>query len=353
MHRLAGSIARCGQLLRRARQALTLAGTGVAGALILAAPVHAQAPAAPADVENALTLYSSLPSQQTQIVLKAFEKAYPQIKATALQLTSGPLFSRFAGEAESGIHQADVFISGSSVLYQKSPELFHKLTKEEIPAAADLPKTVAPENEYYLNLSVGPFQAAINTSMVSKKDIQTHLSSWKEVADPFWRGKIVTVDPRSSTVYMSWYRTMRQILGDDWLRAIAANKPTIVDAGSTAVQQVAAGAYQLGFPVALGHVFPIKSKGAPVEAVVPEGPVVGIASSMAVPKKAPHPKAAMLFARWMMTLETQSILCPTSVPTLPGEAPNCPQLSPNHVSTVDVIPEAEQKQIMSLLGIRS
>lgn len=350
---VAGLFARCAQTMGRRRDKFVWIGIGLAAMLSAMSPAHAQAPAAPADVEGELTLYSSLPSQHTEAILKAFEKSYPQIKARALQLTSGPLFSRFAGEAESGIHQADVFISGSSALYQKSPELFHRLTKDEIPTAVDLPKSVAPENEYYLNVNVGPFQGAINTGLVSKQDVQAHLKSWKDAADPFWRGKFVTVDPRSSTVYMSWYRTMRQTYGDDWLRAIAANKPGIVDSGATAAQQVAAGAYHLAFPVALGHIFPVQRKGAPIEALVPEGPAVGIASSLAVPKKAPHPKAAMLFAKWMVTLPAQSTFCPTSVPTLPGDVEGCPKLSPNHVGTVDLIPEAEQKQIMGLLGIRS
>ena len=309
-------------------------------------------PAAPAGVETALTIYSSLPAQTGDQIFKAFEKAYPQIKITALQLTSGPLFSRFAGEVESGMQQADAFVSGSAVLYQKSPEFFERLTKDEIPEAANIPPYVAALNEHYLNIAVGPFQGAYNTSSVGKADLD-QWKSWKDVATPFWRDRIVTVDPRSSTVYMSWFRTMRQTFGDDWLRGVAANKPGIVDGGATAVQQAAAGAYDIAFPVAFGHVVPVKQKGAPVEGILPQGPAVGIQSSLAVPKKAPHPKAAMLFARWMVTLQAQSSFCPTSVPTLQGEAPNCARLSPNHVGTVDVIPDDEQKQIMSLLGIKS
>jgi iron(III) transport system substrate-binding protein len=146
---------------------------------------------------------------------------------------------------------------------------------------------------------------------------------------------------------------MRQTYGDEWLAAVAANKPTIVDGGSVAVQQVAAGAYSLAFPVALAHILPIQGRGAPIDGFVPEGPVIGIQSSLAVAKNAPHPKAAMLFATWMMTLQAQSIFCPTSVPTLPGEAKGCAQLSPKHIGTIDVIPEVEQKQIMTLLGIKS
>jgi iron(III) transport system substrate-binding protein len=324
----------------------------LAASLSISAIAQEAPPAAPPDVEKTVTLYSSLPAAHTQIVIKAFEKAYG-IKVNALQLTSGPLFSRFAGEAQSGIHQADVFITGSSAIYQKSPQLFHRLTKDEIPAVAKLPKVVAAENAYYLNVGVGPFRGAFNTGIVSKEDLAKHLKSWKDLTDPFWKGKLVTSDPRTTTLYMSWFRTMRQTYGDDWLKAVAANQPAVVDGGSVAVQQVAAGAYALGFPVALAHINPIQNKGAPIDGYIPEGPVIGIQSAMAVAKDAPHPKAAMLFATWMMTLPAQAIFCPTSVPTLPGEAKGCGQLSPNHVGTVDIIPEVEQKQIMNLLGIKS
>ena len=332
---------------------LLVARSALAGAATLFFATAALAQPAATATENSLTIYSSLPAQTGEQIFKNFEKAYPQIKLNILQLTSGPLFSRFAGETESGVHQADVFVSGSAVLYQKSPELFERLTKDEIAEAANIPPYVAALNEHYLNVAVGPFQGSYNTGMVSKQVLQEHFASWKDVATPFWRDKIVTVDPRSSTVYMSWFRTMRQTYGDDWLRGVAANNPGIVDGGATAVQQAAAGAYDIAFPVAFGHVFPVKQKGAPVEGILPQGPAVGIQSSLAVPKGAPHPKAAMLFARWMVTLQAQSSFCPTSVPTLPGDIAGCPKLSSEHVGTVDVIPDDEQKQIMTLLGIRS
>jgi iron(III) transport system substrate-binding protein len=342
------------QFATRARTA-TIVVAAIFLAVLSNVSAHSQtsAPSASSDTEGALTLYSSQPAGQTQIVVKAFEKTYSQIKVNVLQLTSGPLFSRFAGEVESGVHQADVFVTGSSAIYQKSPEFFRRLTKEEIPAIADLPKVVAPENEHYLIVGAGPFKSAYNTGLVTKRDIDEHLKSWKDLADPYWRNKIVTSDPRATTLYMSWFRTMRQTYGDEWLRAIAANKPAIVDGGSTAVQQVAAGAYHLAFPVALAHIMPIQKKGAPIDGFVPEGPVIAIVSSLAIAKDAPHPKAALLFAKWLMTFQTQSLLCPTTVPVLPGEAEGCSQLSPNHVGTVDVIPEVEQKQIMGLLGIKS
>ena len=162
-------------------------------ALLVGSAAMAQ-PAAPAGIENNLTIYSSLPAQTGEQIFKNFEKAYPQVKLNILQLTSGPLFSRFAGETESGVHQADVFVSGSAVLYQKSPELFERLTKDEIAEAAKIPPYVAAQNEHYLNVAVGPFQGSYNTSMVSKQVLQEHFASWKDVATPFWRDKIVTVD---------------------------------------------------------------------------------------------------------------------------------------------------------------
>ncbi len=59
------------------------------------------------------------------------------------------------------------------MIYQKTPQLFHRLTKDEIPAIANLPKVVAAENEHYVNVGVGPFRSAFNTGMVSKKTSRT------------------------------------------------------------------------------------------------------------------------------------------------------------------------------------
>jgi iron(III) transport system substrate-binding protein len=341
------------------RASASALGAWMAVAALLAGPVRAEEfPAdlvAAAEKEGTATLYSSMPAGDTAALVKAFEKRFPKVRIESLRLTSGPLFSRYVGEVESGLHPADVFTTGSAALYQKSPDLFRRLTAAEIPNAAKLPAQVKAENDRYLNVVVAGFRASYNTAMIPKAEIEKRLRSWKDLADPYWRGKIVTVDPRASTIYMSWFWTMRKTFGDDWLRAVMANNPRIVDGGSTAAQQVAAGAFTVGFPVATAHIGPVQSKGAPIAAYIPAGPVVGIQSSLAVPKDAPHPNAGMLYARWMMTREAQETVCPTSGPTLPGPAinPNCPELSPEHIGAVDIIPDEEQKTILTIMGIKS
>ena len=307
---------------------------------------------AAAQAEGQLNLYSSLPPLNTQRFIASFEKKYPKIKVSFITLISGTMFSRYTAEVESGVKQADLMLSGSSALYQQRPELFQPLTTRNVPGLAKFPASVRARNESYMVVMVTPHFITYNTKLVPAADLKAHLKSWKDIADPFWRGKLAIVDPMSTSTVMSWLRTLRGAYGDDWVRDVAKNNPRYVDGGTSGVQQVAAGAYFLAMPTASGHSTAIRSKGAPLALADIEGPAHGIESSVAMPKQPVHPNAALLFANWLVSPEAQGTNCPDQVPLYAGLGGACANLSRDHIGSVDVIPDADQKHLMSLLGKR-
>lgn len=331
----------------------------VAAILLCLSPVAARAQTfsiekieATAATEGQLNLYSSLPPLNTQRFIASFEKKYPKIKVSFITLISGTMFSRYTAEVESGVKQADLLLSGSSALYQQRPELFQPLTTRNVPGLAKFPANVRAKNESYMVVMVTPHFITYNTRLVSAADLKAHLRSWKDIADPFWRGKLAIVDPMSTSTVMSWLRTLRGAYGDDWVRDVSKNNPRYVDGGTSGVQQVAAGAYFLAMPTASGHSTAIRSKGAPLALAEIEGPAHGIESSVAMPKQPVHPNAALLFANWLVTPDAQDTNCPDQVPLYAGLGGACANLSKEHIGSVDVIPEADQKSLMSLLGKR-
>lgn len=307
---------------------------------------------AAANAEGQLNLYSSLPPLNTQRFVASFEKKYPKIKVSFITLISGTMFSRYTAEVESGVKQADLMLSGSSALYQQRPELFSPLTTKNVPGLAKFPANVRARNESYMVVTVTPHFITYNTKLVPPADLKSHLKSWKDLTDPFWRGKIALVDPMSTTNVMSWLRTLRIAYGDDWVRDLAKNNPRYVDGGSSGVQQVAAGAYFLATPTSAGHSTAIRAKGAPLALAEIEGPAHGIESSVAMPKQPLHPNAALLYANWVVTPDAQGTNCPDQVPLYRGLGGGCVDLSKEHIGSLDVIPDADQKQLMMLLGRR-
>lgn len=326
-----------------------------AAALAAALPAWAQdlsAIEAAAKVEGKLTLYTSSVDAETQEIVKTFEARYPFIKVEFLRLTSTTLFTRFMGETASKTYIADVLYSGSSQLYQQQPELFKPLTPELVPNIAKV--KVPAKNPNYAVGEVLPHIIAYNTQSVSQADVGAHLKSWKDLADPRWKGKIAMVDPKISTNMVSWMMLMRETYGDEWVKGFTANQFKVVNGGPSGAQQVAAGAFELVVPSVINHSTDIRAQGAPVALLSPEGPTHGLEMAMGLPVNAPHPNAARLYANWKLGQEAAVLLCKIGgVPNVPApEGIPCPTMSPRHVGSNDMITPEQQKDVFAAYGLK-
>lgn len=320
-----------------------------AAALISAVPVFGFGSASVA-AEGQLILYTSSPDADVEIMVSAFREAHPEIEVRWTRLVSATLFNRFVGEAEAGVVQADVLYSGSSALYQQRPELFESLNAENVPNIGEGPK-VASALDSYLVASVSPHYITYNTDLVSQEDLDAHLASWEDLADPVWQGAVALLDPSATTNYMSWYKIMRAAYGDEWLERLGDNDPVFIDSGSTATQQTAAGAFSLTGPITASQSAEIRRHGAPVAVMQPDGPAHAVEFALALAKDGPNPDAAFAFANWIISSEGQATICELGlVPVMPDPAQGCLELSPNHVGSIDVIADNEQQEILRLLG---
>ncbi|SFJ53370.1 iron(III) transport system substrate-binding protein [Bosea sp. OK403] len=324
---------------------------GVCAASIAHAQDQAALEAA-AKAEGRLTLYTSSVDAETQDIVKSFEARYPFIKVEWLRFPSTTLFTRFSGETAAATYHADVLYSGSSQLYQLRPELFVELTPEVVP---NISKVIVPaKNTHYVVGEVLPHIVAYNTNTVSTKDIQEHLKSWKDLADPRWRGKIAMVDPKISTNMVSWLMLMRETYGEDWVKGFAANQFRVVTGGPSGAQQVAAGAFQMVVPSVINHSTDIRAQGAPIGLLSPDGPTHGLEMAMGLPVKAPHPNAARLYVNWKLGRDAALLLCKIGgVPNVPAptDVP-CPTMSARHVGSNDMITPEQQKDVLSAYGLK-
>jgi iron(III) transport system substrate-binding protein len=319
----------------------------------ISAPATAQTSLAEAaKAEGKLTLYTTTVDAEAQENVLAFEKAYPGIKVEWLRFPSTTLFARFTGEYDSNVFQADVLYSGSSQLYQQRPDLFKKVTAELIPSARNV--IVKAKNDAYLVAEINPHAVTYNTALVPGNDVEKHLKSWKDLADPYWKGKIALVDPKISTNVVSWLINMRDTYGPEWVDGFVKNQFKVVGTGTSGAQQVAAGAFQLVVPTVLNHSTDVRGQGAPVAVLTPDGPSHGLENAVAISAKAPHPNAARLYVEWKIAQGGVALLCKNrGVPNVPPPAGlDCPGLSPKHVGSNDTLMPDQQREITSQLGLK-
>ena len=131
----------------------------------------------------------------------------------------------------------------------------------------------------------------INTNKISLANAPKSLL---DLTNETWRGKVALAFPQFGTT-ATHFHTLRQLWGEKrwlaWCRALAANKPFIVDGNSVVVKQVSRGEAWIGLTdsddIAAGQ-----REGLPIAALSLTEESLLIPNTVAVTRNAPHPEAA-------------------------------------------------------------
>ncbi len=119
-------------------------------------------------------------------------------------------------------------------------------------------------------------------------------TSLLELTNEIWRGKVALAFPQFGTT-ATHFHALKRLWGEErwlaWCRALAANKPFIVDGNSVVVKQVARGEAWIGLTdsddIAAGQ-----REGLPIAALPVTEELLLIPNTVAVIRNAPHPEAA-------------------------------------------------------------
>jgi iron(III) transport system substrate-binding protein len=140
----------------------------------------------------------------------------------------------------------------------------------------------------------------INTNKLALASAPTRLS---ELTNEVWRGKIALAYPLFGTT-ATHFLALRQQWGESnwlaWCRALAGNKPFIVDGNSVAVKFVARGEAVVGLTDS-DDITAVQREGGPVQALPISGETLLIPNTVAVVRGAPHPDAAQRLFDYLKT----------------------------------------------------
>lgn len=292
--------------------------TGAAGAADAKAPATAAELAtyqgadrmerliAGAKKEGELSVYHVYPN--LPVIINAFAGKYG-IKVKTWRSGSEGVLQRLTTEARGGRFEADVVQNNAP---ENEAAHREKLLQEvRSPAEKDLVREATPAHHEWTGITIDVFVAAYNTDKVKKDELP---KSYQDLLDPRWKGKLgIEVDDQG------WYGWLRQTMGEkqtDKLFGdiVASNGMSVRKGHSLLANLVASGEVPLGLTVYSWIPEQLKQKGAPIE-VLPISPVIAQFSTIAVPKKAPHPYAALLFYEFMLGEGQQLLANMKYVPT--------------------------------------
>ena len=144
-----------------------------------------------------------------------------------------------------------------------------------------------------------------NSTLVKPEEI----TSYDQLLEPKWRGKIAILDPRTPGSGESTWSFFARIKGEPFLRKLAAQEMMVGRNLRQLAEAVARGKASLSIGLSYYTYLPFLKAGLPVKPItaIREGFYASSGSGNIVAiKNAPHPNAGKLFLNWLLSKEGQT-----------------------------------------------
>lgn len=271
-----------------------------------------------AEEEGRLNLYVFSEGPVTFQTLEAFQKAYPKIKVTSVKGRGSQLVLRIMAERRAEKYLADVYTGGKSSVFSV---LYRGKVLDPIgphfilPEVADQSKWwdsrhkyVDPEGKYIFAFMGNGGATAVNynTKLASPKEF----SSLRNLLDPKWKGKIVSMDPRVrgsfSTNLLFYYHPK---FGPEFIRQFYGGMDvTFSRDRRQAVNWLATGKFALCVPCTSDEIERAIKQGLPIavyRAMDEAARMTSAGGTLNLMNRAPHPNAARVFINWLLSRKGQ------------------------------------------------
>ncbi|MBI4332410.1 MAG: extracellular solute-binding protein [Chloroflexi bacterium] len=261
--------------------------------------------------EGSLIIYSTWPGEVRAPITAAFKAKYG-IGIEWMLGSAGEQSQRLFSQRRAGIYQADVYLAGggtpinsflpAGILDRLDPLLLlPEVTSTEPWFQNRIP--FVDQDHFLIALRMHiQIPIRINTEMVRSDEIK----SYRDLLNPKWTGKIVMGDPTTAGSANSWVTTVSElIMGLDYIKELAKQKPVISRNERLNVEQVARGKYPLLIGVRPDEVIVFTSQGAPLAGIMPvEGAWMDSgAGTMVIINRPANPAARKVFVNWILTRE--------------------------------------------------
>lgn len=261
-----------------------------------------------------LNFYGTLAQVNAEKILPVFEKKFPGIKINHVDATSDKLVTRAVTEARGGRTLGDILqIPLENVIQAHDQAL---LLDTNLPESSEYPAGL--KGSFWIASDLQYFIAAWNTNLV-KKDEEP--KSYDDFLLPRWKGRLIA-EPRDLEMLLAFakYRFKSDEKAIDFWKKIAAQNVEFHKGHSELAELLVAG-QAAACLTCYSHHYPSRiKKGAPVNYMLSEG--VASINGTAIFKNAPHPNAALLFARWVASEEGQKVMAQG------GRTPAHPKIEP-------------------------
>lgn len=267
--------------------------------------------------EGKIVLYGELGPGLRTALTQAIKDSFG-IELEVVTAPTREIIQRLITERERNINLADAILLGTDFTDIKAKGIIGPveplLIRPEVKDSSFWPGGSLPflDKDHLTLALTGAYWSYIlvNSDTVAEGD----LKSYKDLAHPRWRSKLVMFDPTGSGAAVWWVmfvlnRALPSEEGRALLEQVARQDLTVINDKRLQVEWVARGKYAIAIGPNMQTVTEFKKAGAPIAwRRMTEGGLVHPSSSvLSVPTNRPHPNAAAVFVNWLLTGEGQRI----------------------------------------------
>jgi iron(III) transport system substrate-binding protein len=286
--------------------------------------------AAEAQQKTKVTIYTALENDQLGPFKQAIEKAVPEAEVVWVRDSTGVITARFLAEKDNPRADMVMGLAGSSLLMFEKAGLLETYKPK---GAEALKEAFRDGRDPYTWTGMDAYLGVVcfNTAEAAKDKIATP-TSWKDLTQPALKGKVVMPHPASSgTGYLmvaGWLQSMGEQEGWKFMDALHENIAAYLHSGSAPCVQAARGERVAGLALDMRGASE-KSKGAPIEVVLPKEGVGWEMEASAIVKGTKNLDVAKKIADWSTTKEANELYSKTYAlvahPDVKNLPPNYPK----------------------------
>nr|WP_249146014.1 ABC transporter substrate-binding protein [Bradyrhizobium diazoefficiens] len=265
-----------------------------------------------------VTAYTALEEDEIADYVAAAKADLPGIDLKVLRLSTGDLGARIL--AESSNPQHDV-IWGWAVTNMLDPRILALVESYAAKGSEALPATYKGAEGSWFAATGYMAAFCVNTEMLKAKNLPMP-TSWKDLANPVYKGEVVMPNPVSSGTGYLQIAAILQSQGNDkgwqFLKTLDGNVAQYIKSGSKPCKAARAGEFAIGTSLAFAAIKSVE-EGFPIKMVIPSDGAGYELEASALMKSSKNKADAQRFLDWTLSPKAAALYGKyKEIVTIPG-----------------------------------
>jgi iron(III) transport system substrate-binding protein len=265
-------------------------------------------------------IYTSIYKEVIEEMKGPLKKAIPEADVEWFQSGSENVAGKVTAELSAGRTKADLILTSDPFWYLELKK-GGRLLPYKCPAAEATPAAFTDAEGAFAGVRLPVMVIGYNESALKPEELPR---SWKDLADPRWKGKLAMPSPLESGTAFTTVALLSKAYGWDYFRGLRKGEILAAGGNSSVITRIETRERPVGI-VLLENILKAQSRGSPVRAIYPADGVIPVNSPIAILKETPRPELAKRVYDWFFTREAQECIVKSGMYSLlPGvkEPPN-------------------------------